>query len=243
MKGNPLKGARYLLRGFFLIRQPGIRQYVAVPLVINTLLFSLLIWIGAGQFNRLMAWLLPSPLAWLEWLLWPLFAVTVSIIVFFIFIHIGNLVAAPFNGLLAEAVEAHLKGKESETSATWGTLLNNLWPTLVSEFKKITYILTRGIPLSILFLIPFINVIAPLIWLVFSAWMLAIEYADYPMGNHRILFSEQRERLKEKPMTVLGFGAITALILMIPFVNFLAMPTAVAGATVMWVETFEKNKP
>ncbi|MEZ5582290.1 MAG: hypothetical protein R3F37_05475 [Candidatus Competibacteraceae bacterium] len=43
-------------------------------------------------------------------------------------------------------------------------------------------------PLLVLFVIPGVNVIAPLLWLVFGAWMLALQYADYPMGNHGLRF-------------------------------------------------------
>ncbi len=32
-------GAQYLLDGFILIRQPGLRRYVIIPLMINILLF------------------------------------------------------------------------------------------------------------------------------------------------------------------------------------------------------------
>ncbi|MFQ5598616.1 MAG: sulfate transporter CysZ [Nitrospiria bacterium] len=242
MRGNPFTGAGYLFRGLHLIRQPGIRQYVVIPLAINSLLFSLLIWFGAGQFNDWITRLLPPALDWLEWLLWPLFAITVSVILFFTFIHLGNLVAAPFNGLLAEAVEAHLKGHRAKESLAWGTLIKQLGPVFLSELKKIGYFLSRALPLLILFLIPVVNVVAPLLWMFFSAWMLALEYADYPMGNHDLLFPEQRRRLKEKGFTVLGFGGAALLILMVPFLNFIAIPTAVAGATVMWVDGFEKEK-
>ncbi len=242
MRGNPFTGAAYLLRGFSLIRKPGIRLYVVIPLGINSLLFSLLIWFGAGQFDALMARLLPPSLEWLEWLLWPLFAVTVSVIVFFTFIHLSNLVGAPFNGLLAEAVEAHLKGEAFKEAVSWGKMLENVGPVFMAELKKIAYFLKLGMPLLILFLIPIVNVIAPIVWMVFSAWMLALEYADYPMGNHNILFPEQRALLKKKGLTVFGFGSAALLILMIPFLNFLAMPIAVAGATVMWVEGFEKTE-
>ena len=118
----------------------------------------------------------------------------------------------------------------------------NLWPALRSELRKISYIIFRGVPLLVLFFIPFVNIIAPLIWMGFTAWMLALEYSDYPMGNHGLLFTKQREKLKTRPLTVLGFGAGVMVLIIIPFVNFLAMPIAVAGATVMWIEEFSQER-
>jgi len=241
MEDNPLRGAGYLLRGFSLIRQSGIRRYVVIPLVINTALFSLIIWFGAGQFDRFIMWMLPTWLDWLEWFLWPLFAVTASIFVFFTFIHLGHLIGAPFNGLLSEAVEARLKGSPAKEEMGFKRMWADLWPVLLSEFKKISYFISRALPILVLFFIPIVNVLAPFIWIGFSAWMLSLEYADYPMGNNGILFAEQRKILKKKRLMILGFGGATLFLLMIPFLNFFAMPTAVAGATAMWVEQFAKE--
>jgi len=229
LKGNPFVGAAYLLRGFSLILKPGIRRFVVIPLVINSLLFAALIWFSAGQFDHFM-----------EWLLWPLFALTLSIVTFSTFIHVGNFIASPFNGLLAEAVERHLKGRSSEQDFILSRFLSSIWPALLSEFKKLSYFILRGGPLLLLFFIPVVNVAASFLWFIFSAWALVLEYSDYPMANHEILFTEQRGMLQKKRLTALGFGGAGLLILMVPILNFFVMPTAVAGATAMWVDQFEK---
>ena len=243
MNSNPFKGTGYFLRGLSLISIQGIRAYVLIPLLINTLLFSLLIILGAGQFSNLIAWFLPAWLDFLAWILWPLFAFAMSTVFFFTFIQIGNLLAAPFNAVLSEAVEAHIKGERARESTDWHAILSGLWPALLSEFKKIRYFMKFAIPILILFVIPLVNLIVPFLWIAFSAWMLALEYVDYPMGNHGILFEEQKKKLKERPLMVLGFGSAALFMMMIPIVNFLAMPAAVAGATLMWIEEFEGDDP
>ena len=40
MNARPLSGPDYLLRGFTIIRQPGIRLFVAIPLLINFIIFG-----------------------------------------------------------------------------------------------------------------------------------------------------------------------------------------------------------
>lgn len=60
MQNNPLSGALYFLRGVRLIFAPGIRAYVIVPLAVNIVLFSALIYFGTGQFQTLLDWLLPD---------------------------------------------------------------------------------------------------------------------------------------------------------------------------------------
>jgi CysZ protein len=236
-------GIHYLLQGFRLIRQPGLRRYVAVPLLISTLIFS-------GALVGLAYWLdilldsllgkLPEWLDWLRYLIWPLFALAGVLIVFYSFSVLTNLVAAPFNGMLAEAVEQHLTGQPIDTGG-WAELLQDIVPSLLAELRKLLYFIVRAIPLGLLFLIPGINLAAPVVWGLFSAWMLAIEYADYPMANHRLLFTAQRKLLRKRRVLSLGFGGSTLLITMIPLLNFLAMPVAVAGATAMWLDEFKAH--
>lgn len=98
MRHSPLHGAGYFLRGLGLIFKPGLRRFVAVPLLINVTVFALLIYFGAGQISALLDWALPSWLEWLRWLAWPLFALAAALVVFFSFSLLGNLIAGPFNG-------------------------------------------------------------------------------------------------------------------------------------------------
>jgi CysZ protein len=69
--------------------------------------------------------------------------------------------------------------------------------------------------------------------------MLAISYLDYPMANHGLSFPEQRRQLGQRRYLALGFGGATMFALAIPLVNFLVIPAAVAGATILWVERLE----
>ena len=234
MRNNPISGALYFMRGVRLIFAPGIRAYVAVPLAVNILLFSALIYFGTGQFRELLDWMLPDWLDWLSFVLLPLFVIVALVIVFFTFSLVGNLIAAPFNGLLAEAVEAHLTG--TAIPGGWKKMIADLGRTIVSELRKLAYIVLWGIPVLVLFVIPGVNIAAPFIWILFGAWMLAISYVDYPMGNHSLTFPEQRRRLGEHRYLALGFGGAVMCALAIPVVNFLVIPAAVAGATCLWVE-------
>jgi CysZ protein len=55
------------------------------------------------------------------------------------------------------------------------------------------------------------------------------------MGNHGLRLAEQRKRLKSRRLESLGFGAAVAGMQVIPVLNFVLMPAAVAGATSLWV--------
>ncbi|MBL1140894.1 MAG: sulfate transporter CysZ [Proteobacteria bacterium] len=231
------QGFKYLLSGFKLILKPGIRLYVLIPLLINSFLFAAAIIYGASSLNNFIDWLILQ-FPWLEgwtWILWPLFVIISLTIVFFCFSIIANLIGAPFNGFLAEAVERNLTGQELE-AANNQSLLQIIIISIKSEFQKLLYFVIRALPLLIIFIIPMVNIAAPLIWFLFTAWMLTLEYGDYPMGNHDILFKQQREKFASNRQLAFGFGSGVMLLTMIPVINFIAMPVAVAGATRMVVE-------
>ncbi len=245
MPSNPLKGAGYFLDGFGLMLKPGARRWVLIPLLLNLLLFTALIYYGAQYFEllttRFEQWL-PDWLDWLRWLLWPLFLLTVLLVVFFGFTLVANLISSPFNGLLAEAVERHLRGDHAPSSGAdggWGTLLRGMGAALADEVGKQWYYLTRLLPVLLLFFIPLLNLAFPLVWFLFGAWMLALEYNDYPMGNHELRFKEQRQRLGRKRLMSLGFGGAALFAATLPGLNLLAVPAGVAGATAMWLREFQ----
>ena len=234
---NNHSGAHYLLQGLRLIRQPGLRRYVAIPLLISTTVFAGAIFGASYWLDNLMSALLgylPSWLDWLRYLLLPVFYIVAVLIIFYSFSIITNLIAAPFNGMLAEAVEQHLTGQAIATGG-WKAIIKDLLPSLFAELRKLLYFIMRAIPLGVLFLIPGVNLAAPFIWGLFSAWMLAIEYVDYPMANHLLHFSAQKKLLRRRRLLSYGFGGSSLLMTMIPVVNFFAMPVSVAGATAMWV--------
>jgi len=240
---NPLSGIAFMLKGLRLIFHPNIRRYVIIPLLINISLFVALIVFGANQLEVFIGWIMPevpSWLQWISWLLWLVFTTIALLIVFFCFSLLANLIGAPFNGPLAAAVEKHLTGVAPEGDPRLN-FMANIVPSIVGELKKLMYFALLGIPLLLLFFIPVINIAAPFLWFIFTAWMLALEYIDYPAGNHDILFSDQKKLLSRRRFQSLGFGSVVSIMTFIPIANFIVMPTAVAAATVYWVEKLKEE--
>lgn len=235
---NFVNGARYLFTGIKLLLKPGIRLFVIIPLLVNSLLFTGVIIYGAELISDLIRYISDkwSWLEWIGWLLWPLFVIVALTIVFFCFSILANLIAAPFNGFLAAAVEARITGSRVSDNGGMGGIIREFVDSMKSEGIKFVYFLVRAIPLLLLFLIPLIQVAAPFIWVIFGAWMIALEYLDFPMANHGKLFPEIRAILKNHRALALGFGMSTLMMTMIPVINFIAMPAAVAGATCLWLD-------
>jgi CysZ protein len=237
-------GMKYAFAGFHLIRKPGIKRYVAMPLLINILLFSISIYYAYGWAQAGMAMILdwlPAWLDWLSWLLWLIFALLMVLIIFYAFTLAANLVGAPFNGRLSEKLEAQLTRTPPPSAGRVIGTLAALRNAIASEFAKLGYLVSRSLPLLILSFIPVLNLAAPALWFLFGGWMLALEYLDYPMGNHGIQFAEQNRRLQQRRALVAGFGTAVLLMTLIPVLNFLAMPVAVAGATQLWVKHLSRQ--
>jgi CysZ protein len=231
-----ISGFRYAFKGFGLIVKPGIRMYVLIPLLINTILFAGVITYGAHLLNEFIGSFLTGWWEWIRWLLWPIFVIVALTIVFFCFSIIANLIASPFNGFLAQAVEMRISGRIQEKSGALSQLPGEIKKAVISESRKFIYFTLRAIPLIVLFFIPLVNFAAPFLWFLFGAWMLALEYVDFPMGNHGILFPEVRNIMKSKRPLTFGFGLGVMLLTLIPVINFIALPVAVCGATKLWVE-------
>jgi CysZ protein len=190
----------------------------------------------ASQFEAMVNWLMPTLPDWLSWLegiLWFLFVVTTGIAVFFSFSILANLVGSPFNSFLSAAVEKHLTGRSPISEVSF---MEETVKALGGEIKKLLLFAVIAIGLLIVSLIPVINLAAPVLWIIFSAWMLSIEYLDYPLGNQGKSFPEVRRTIQQKRFLTLGFGGMVMLATLIPVLNFLVMPVAVAGATALRVE-------
>ena len=171
-------------------------------------------------------------------LLWPVAVISVLLVFGYFFSTIANWIAAPFNGLLAEQLEARLTGATPPDTGVLG-IMKDLPRIMKREWQKFAWYLPRAIVLLILYFVPGIGqTVAPVLWFLFSAWMLAIQYCDYPFDNHKVPFKEMRTALRSQKVANMQFGALTSLFTMIPFLNLFIMPVAVCGATAMWVDCY-----
>ena len=246
---NPVTGISYLFKALPLLTQKGIKSYVIIPLIINILFFSAGIYFGFAYFAEYMDKMLDTSGLW-SWvaaivdlikpLLYILFGMTLLVLIFYTFSIAANIIASPFNSLLAEATEKYLTGQAMDDSDGFKQIMKDLIPTIIMELRKLIYMILWSIPfLIILFVIP---VIGPIIWFLFTAWMMSLQYMDYPMGNHKLKFGEQRALQAKQRLFSLGFGGVTMGASMIPFINFIAMPTAVIAATMIWVDQYSNSK-
>lgn len=243
-----IDSTKYLGRGWKLVRKPRLRRFVLIPLLINVIVFAVLGWLLFGALFDWMAgwafferfgdfWLVEKIRQILQFVV----GAVLSIVLVYAFTLLANLIGAPFNSLLAERVEQHLTGKSPTTDPSMAFLIKSIPKTLRSEMSKLIYLIMWSIPLLIIGFIPIINIAAPFLVFAFGAWMFALEYIDYPMGNRGKLFKDVKGTLQQRRPLALGFGFVVAIFSIIPLVNLVIMPIAVAGATALYVEQIKNE--
>lgn len=215
-----------LWQGIKLLPHPELRKYLLIPLFINLVLYSGAFVLGYHSVSALIHQFIPDWLSWLNWILWPLFFVSFLVLGFFTFTLLANLIAAPYYSQLSAKTLQLISGQNiAGGEASWDKIF-------VGELRRVGYLLIRILPLLLLFVIPVVNLIAPVLWAIFAAWGIAMEFIAYPLENRGLPFPEQKRFLQQSRFGVLSFGALTGLGLTLPLVNLLIGQAAVIGATI-----------
>lgn len=240
---NLFKGIHFFWQGVGLILTPTFKRFIIIPIIVNIFLLIGLIY-GLAHFfsNSVDTWLASFPhwlTLFLGWLLWLIFWATSLLITTLIFTVLTNIIASPFYGLLAEKTEKSLSPHviTSELSL-WKALPH----TLYREWLKILYFIPWILLCVFLFIFPPTMPIAPFVWWLVLAWLLALQYVDYCADNQQIGFRKMLALLKQEPLTVIGFGGIVTLFMIIPGANLFVPPAAVAGGTALWLSLTNKYK-
>ena len=239
MNGNLLTGASYFLRGFAMIFQPGLRRFVIVPLAANVVLFSLMGWAlyqVMVDFYETAMLSVPEWLQFLSWIITPLLWMIGGLVSGYTSTLAVLLLTSPFHSLLAEKVEEYVTGESPPAIEGLGASLFEVPRAFVREIRKLLYYLPMALAVLILTFIPGLNALAPLAWFLLGAWMMSLQFLDYPMDNHHLPFREVPEACAARRLSTIGFGGTIALLGGIPLLNLIMIPAAVIGATLLWCE-------
>lgn len=244
---GPADGARCLLDGFALLGKPGIRPLVVAPVLISLCVLVPGIWFAVDLALATGPWIEARMAGWvLEWFGWLATLVQVLTVVLalalalWLFSLLVTIIAGPFLGALSARVEALETGRPpADLRPWWHAVLAGLG----REGRKLLYHLPRLLGVFVLTLVPPVNLVAPAVWLLFGAWMMAVQFIDLPVDNRGDSFARLRELLGRRRMAALGFGAVTAAGLAVPVVNLAVVPAAAAGATLWYLRSGAATDP
>lgn len=141
----------------------------------------------------------------------------------------SSLVAAPFNARLAEVIDERLTGTAPPPFAI-GRVGMDLLRTAVIEitFAVINVVLfVAGLALPIAG--PVLFVVGMIAW----ALYFGVAYVDVPLASRGLSLGDRLGFITKHPMAMLGFGTGVGLFLVIPLINLLFMPAAVAGGVLL----------
>ena len=245
------EGIQYVIQGVELAKKPGIRPYMFVPLVVNILIFSFFGYLMIDQLDSLLSYFefktdLPSWLDWLEPFLegvgsvlyWVLLLVGILLMLFImssVFTMVTHMLVSPFIGVLAEKVEKNIHTIDYPVLTVWQIAGR----TFRRELTKVKYWGLRAVGLLILTLIlsfiPLVQAVSPVLWYLFGAWMMAMQYLDVPADNNGLEFKETLALMRQHRAATMGFGGAVTLATATPILNLVIIPIAVAGGVAFWV--------
>ncbi|MEM9623473.1 MAG: sulfate transporter CysZ [Pseudomonadota bacterium] len=210
------------------------RPYIAGPALISLLIISTGLYFGFGYIDNLSLAMQNALPVWLDFLhvvLAPLIYVLGILVGAWLFGLLATIIGSPFLGDLAQHTAEQLEGPDlTLPQIPWW---QEIVPSLMREGRKLLYHLPRLAFLLIASFIPLLNAIAPALWLLFGAWMMAVQFCDYDSEIRRQPFQATLSQLRQNRAAALGFGACVTLCMSIPLLNFLVAPVAVIGGTIL----------
>lgn len=230
---NFMRGTAYLLTSIPLLFTKGLKRFVLLPILFNFALFIGLFFIGYHYLFPYTSFYLDQLPSWLNFLhsmFFVIFILGFFLIFLSMFMVIFNVIAAPFNGLLAEKAQT-LFFHATTPPVSFAMIA---WRSIKRQGQFLMYFIPRFLLMCLLFFVPFIQPIYPLLWFIFTAWMLSMQYQDLVMDNNLISFQSMRKKTQFKKALLLGFGALINLLSFIPVLNIIIMPAAVIGSVSMF---------
>ena len=86
-----------------------------------------------------------------------------------------------------------------------------------------------------LMLLPGANLVGVIIGGLWGSWCLALQFCDYAADNNQISFIQVRTQLGQQKLNSFAFGGLVLFGSMIPIINIVITPLAVAAGTIYWV--------
>jgi CysZ protein len=226
-----VRGFKGFLVGYrWLKAHPKQLSILFVPMVIGLLGLIIGLNLFVSWDQEILNWILftkPEEWYWLVlyYISYVLLYIAAIVAVPLFSILLMNVVASPFYEYVSQAIERERTGKVGEEMS----FLDNLRIMLV-ELKKVAFIVIITI---LMMFVPVLNVVSTLI----AAFLVGWDFFDYPMARRNWGFRQRLGFVLNNFWSVMGFG----LWLVIPVVNFIFVPLAVAGGTILNLEALDKR--
>jgi uncharacterized protein involved in cysteine biosynthesis len=198
-----------------------------LPLLVGLLLIGILLATFWGNREEWVSYFLfDSPAGGWKYFLWWVLNISVTLAVtLFIFIFgpiVADLLATPIYEIISRRIEIDFCSKPARDLNFWASI--RLFREEVKKALAIVGLSLASLPLPVLnFLVP--------------PFLVACELYDYSMSRRGFSFRDRVRFILKDIWAVLGF----AMWFIIPFSQFLIMPLALAGGTILAARRLEKS--
>lgn len=220
----------YPFRGVaFFVGRPALWKYALGAVAIQLATLTLFLFLYVQYRGSLVDWITPDRFPnWLQaasrWILSVVFLVGVL----FASLLTGNLLSLPFLDALTERILKDL----GETLPESRGLRHALLRSVVNQVLKILIFGTIQVLLLLLYVTP-LAFLHPPISAFIGILFLGFEYLDYSLDARQVPVPERIPWMLRHAGSVLGYGAVLFLVLLIPLLGTLLLPLTVAGAALL----------
>lgn len=219
----PFRGVAYFLK------RPALWKYALASMGIQLVTLAVFITLYVQFRADLVEWVTPDRFwRWAqtvsEWILSVVFLVGTL----FVSLVVGNLLSQPFLDALTERILTDL----GETLPPTRGVRRAMIRALFNQTVKLLIFGSIQLVLLLLYVTP-VAFLHPPISAFLGVLFLGFDYLDYPLDARQVPVPNRIEWMGRHPGSVLGYGSVLFVLLLVPFLGTLVLPLTVAGAALL----------
>ncbi|PKO16062.1 hypothetical protein CVU37_11960 [candidate division BRC1 bacterium HGW-BRC1-1] len=227
----------------YIVRHPSVWPLCVLPLVINVAVV-VGVWMWTGGFAERLLGDAFTGTTWLADVLRGFVVLLTFLLRLFLllvaFVVVGSMASAPFNDVLSERVDRAITGWSDEQPFSAKGLMRSFVRTPIMEFRRLMVYALITVVLFVLSFIPLLAAFTLPAQIGVSAAFFALDQLSYPLERRGIwALREKFAYVRRHARASFGFGWALTLIFLVPLVNFLFIPVAVVGGTLLFARIEE----
>ncbi|MCS5421594.1 MULTISPECIES: EI24 domain-containing protein [Psychrilyobacter] len=231
------------MKAFKFIGQNNLKKYYLIPGIINIILITLFYFLSkfiGGALVEFANNLLGGDLnSFIQFILKFIIYLTIFAVYYLLYKTLILIVLSPFLSYISERTESIITGKEFNFS-----------------FKENLYFVKRGIIVTtksflrelvmtciilLLFFIPLVNTIIPILLFMVQSYYIGFSFIDYTLERHD--FQTGTDVIRQNPIFFLINGGLFTILLFVPLIGIFVAPlVTVVATTTGTLELIEESK-
>lgn len=241
----PIRGAR------MMVTTPALWPWIAIPVFVTTVLVvgaAGATWSWGGVLVESW-WDRPDAggtLGTISRGVWTLADALSHLVVFLVLAvaswFLGLILASPFYDAMSAKVEEIVLDRPRQDDG-WAEVLGDILLGIRHTIAGLTLWVGLWLPILFIGLVPvFGQIAAAIAGPLLTAFTLSREVMDYSLSRRRYSFRTKIGILRELGPTAAGLGVATLVISSIPLLNFISMPAAIVGGTLLYCELEQSDR-